>query len=69
MLFLFCLLFTNIIITIEIKQTSNIKHQTSNIKHQTSNIKHQTSNIKHQTSNIKQLNIINDTLILNKPIN
>ncbi|MER1885661.1 hypothetical protein, partial [Proteus mirabilis] len=66
---LFCLLFTNIIITIEIKQTSNIKHQTSNIKHQTSNIKHQTSNIKHQTSNIKQLNIINDTLILNKPIN
>ncbi|RLZ14905.1 hypothetical protein EA137_20045 [Proteus mirabilis] len=62
MLFLFCLLFTNIIITIEIKQTSNIKHQTSNIKHQT-------SNIKHQTSNIKQLNIINDTLILNKPIN
>ncbi len=55
MLFLFCLLFTNIIITIEIKQTSNIKHQTSNIKH--------------QTSNIKQLNIINDTLILNKPIN
>lgn len=41
MLFLFCLLFTNIIITIEIKQTSNIK----------------------------QLNIINDTLILNKPIN
>ncbi len=44
MLFLFYLLFTNIIITIEIKQTSNIKHQTSNIKHQTSNIKHQTSN-------------------------
>lgn len=39
MLFLFCLLFTNIIITIEIKK------------------------------NIKQLNIINDTLILNKSIN